>query len=461
MFYFGNGLDPLWPLMWFATLPVLLFALRSQWWAAAVTAVVAMMLGNLNLWSYFTKTLGMSGSAWVGIFFTASVVFAAGILLFRALVLRGAAWSGLVALSAVWVTGEYVRNVTSPHGSAGSLAYSQLKFLPFLQLASITGPWGMSFVLLLFPAAIAIGVHLRQISPKRALQVAGVGVGVVAAVLVFGSVRLAIPQTQVVKVGLITSDEKANNRVTDPGPDTERLFRDYAREAKRLADDGAQVIVMPEKLGVTLEGKAAATDAMLQSVTAQTGATIIAGVVHVDAPVKYNEARIYVAGSAVQRYDKEHMLPPFESNLKPGTTLTVLPRPQQKWGVAICKDMDFASPARLYGQAGVGLMLVPGWDFVVDGSWHGHIAVMRGVEDGFSIARAAKNGFLTVSDDRGRVVGEVSSSSASFATLLVDVPAAHSWTAYQLLGDWFAWLAIARLVFAIMQMLRLRSRAQG
>src|ERR1700730_1992185 len=114
MFYFGNGLDPLWPLMWFATLPVLLFALRSQWWAAAVTAVVAMMLGNLNLWSYFTKTLGMLGSAWVGIFFTASVVFAAGILLFRVLVLRGAAWSGLLALSAVWVTGEYVRNVTSP-----------------------------------------------------------------------------------------------------------------------------------------------------------------------------------------------------------------------------------------------------------------------------------------------------------------------------------------------------------
>jgi hypothetical protein len=77
------------------------------------------------------------------------------------------------------------------------------------------------------------------------------------------------------------------------------------------------------------------------------------------------------------------MLPPFESNLKSGTTLTVLPRPQQKWGVAICKDMDFASPARLYGEAGVGLMPVPGWDFVVDGSWHGHIAVMRGVEDGF------------------------------------------------------------------------------
>ena len=132
MFYFGNGLEPWWPLMWFAPLPLLLFALRSKWWTAAMAAVAVMMLGNLNMWSYFTKTLGMPGSAWVGIFLAAGVVFAADVVLFRVLVLRGAVWSGVLALPAVWVTSEFVRNVTSPHGSAGSLAYSQLKFLPFL-----------------------------------------------------------------------------------------------------------------------------------------------------------------------------------------------------------------------------------------------------------------------------------------------------------------------------------------
>lgn len=461
MFYFGNGLNPLWPLVWFAPLPVLIFALRSQWWATVIVAVVSMLAGSLNMWSYFTKTVGMPGSVWMEIFLTASIIFAAGVLLFRALVLRGAIWSGLVALPAVWVTSEYVRNLTIPHGSAGSLAYSQLRFLPFLQLASITGPWGMSFVLLLFPAAIAIGLYLRPTSPKRALQVAGVGIGVVAVVLVFGTVRLALPVTQTARVGLITSDIKTNALVTAPGTDTERLFRDYASAAKGLTAQGAQAIVIPEKLGVTLEGKSAGSDAVMQSLAAESGATVVAGVVHVDGQVKYNEARIYVPGSAVQRYDKEHMLPPFESNLKPGTTLTVLSRPQQKWGVTICKDMDFASPARLYGKAGAGLMLVPGWDFVVDGSWHGHIAIMRGVEDGFSIARAAKNGFLTVSDDRGRIVGEVSSSSAPFATLLVDVPAAHHWTVYQLLGDWFAWVAIALLALALTQMIRPSGRAQN
>src|SRR5271155_4484008 len=89
MFYFGNGLNPLWPLMWFAPLPLLLFALRSKWWVAALTTVAAMMLGSLNLWSYLVGRLGLPVSAWVEISLAASIGFALGVLLFRALVLRG------------------------------------------------------------------------------------------------------------------------------------------------------------------------------------------------------------------------------------------------------------------------------------------------------------------------------------------------------------------------------------
>jgi apolipoprotein N-acyltransferase len=97
-------------------------------------------------------------------------------------------------------------------------------------------------------------------------------------------------------------------------------------------------------------------------------------------------------------------------------------------------------------------MLVPAWDFVLDRFEHGHIAVMRGVESGFSIARAARGGFLTVSDDRGRILAETRSNSAPFVTLLADVPVAHDTTVYLLLGDWFAWLVLAALVATIVRM---------
>jgi apolipoprotein N-acyltransferase len=146
------------------------------------------------------------------------------------------------------------------------------------------------------------------------------------------------------------------------------------------------------------------------------------------------------------------MLPGFESTLKTGTSLTLIPRQPAAWGIAICKDMDFAQPSRDYGLKGIGLMLVPAWDFDVDRAWHGHLAVMRGVEDGFSVARAAKQGYLTVSDNRGRILAESRSDSAPFVSLLAEVPAVHEGTFYLLAGDWFAWTASGLLALSLIRL---------
>jgi apolipoprotein N-acyltransferase len=352
-------------------------------------------------------------------------------------------------------------NLTSVHGTFGSLSYSQLNFLPFLQLASVTGPWGISFLLLLFSSTLATAVHLRSAQPKLAMRTLGAGLGVIAVVLIFGVVRLSLPQPGPrVKVGLIASDLPANIDIAADGAETARLFRDYAAQVGALAAQGAQVIVLPEKLGVVVAPEAAGADGLFQSLADKTGAEIIVGMVFVDAHVAYNQARLYTPRAPIESYDKHHMLPPFESQLKPGTTLTFLPATQEKLGVAICKDMDFTPLSRQYGETGVGLIFAPAWDFTVDRVLHGHIAIMRGVEDGFSIARSAKLGLLTVSDDRGRILAETQSNSAPFATLLADVPAVHDSTLYLLLGDWFAWLTLAILAFTLVQLIRL-PRAQS
>jgi apolipoprotein N-acyltransferase len=456
LFWFGNGLNPIWPLMWFAPLPVLVFASRNSWRATAVTAFFSVWLGSLNLWHYL-RVLHAPAYVWMVIFTIAALVFMATVLLFRALLLRGAVWSALVAFPAALVAYEFARNLTTSGGTAGSFAYSQLSFLPFLQLASLTGPWGMTFFLLLFSAALAIGWHLRSTSPKNAAQIVIAGAGSIVLVLVFGMVRLAMPShARYVRVGLIASDAPGNVYVADPGANTARLFRDYAAAAQVLANRGAQAIVMPEKLGTIVGGGTTGIDTIFQRLADKTRATIVVGLVDVAPPVEYNQARVYAPQTSVLFYDKHHMLAPMESMFTPGTTLTRLQRPSGEWGVAICKDMDFSAPSRLYGEAGVGLMLVPGWDFNIDRGWHGHIAIMRGVESGFSIAHAAKNGYLTVTDNRGRILAQTRSDSAPFATLIAEAPVAHDSTLYLLWGDWFAWLSLAILVFALIRLLQLR-----
>jgi apolipoprotein N-acyltransferase len=450
--YFGTGLHPWWPLLWFAPLPILLLAQRASWWVSALGAFFGWSLGMLNLLHYFA-VLHVPARVQVVIFVTLPLLFMVAVLLFRSLMKRGAHWSALFAFPAVYTSLEYLLNLTSPHGTAGSLAYSQLNFLPFLQLASITGPWGMTFFLLLFSSAAAIFVHLCRTDPRRATRLLMAAWSAIAAVLVFGAVRLAIPAPpQTVRVGLVASDSYDGSEVADEGSPTEALLQRYAAQAEALAARGAQVIVLPEKIGVILDTEKSRDDTILQSVVDRTKAVIVVGVIEVASPVSYNQARVYTPGEPTQTYDKHHMLPPFELRFKPGSTMTFLHRRSGIWGVAICKDMDFTALSRDYGRHGAGLMLVPAWDFVLDRWSHGHIAIMRGVEDGFSIARAARDGYLTASDNRGRVLAETQSNSAPFATLLANIPSTHDETVYQLLGDWFAWVAMLITVLCSMQL---------
>jgi apolipoprotein N-acyltransferase len=459
LLFFANGLMPLWPLMWIAPQPVLWFALRRSAWQAGLVAGGAWLVGCLNLWSYM-QVLGAPHIVWLLNSGIVVAAFTAGVLLMRALNRRGLLWTAWLALPAVWTSVEYSRNLVWPHGSAGCIAYSQLNFLPFLQTASLAGPWGMGFVLMLFPSGLALSIDRWRSERGRALQVLVATLGVVAALLIFGTVRLVIPQSgPEVKVGLIASDANGGESVENPGAPTEQLFQNYAREAKQLIANGAEVIVMPEDMGVVLDSDVAKTDAIFQPIANQAGVVIVVGMARISAAEKHNEARIYAPYVPARSYDKEHLLPPFEtSRFTPGTSRTLFTPPGksvgQIWAVAICKDLDLTDPARAYGQAGVGLMLAPAWDFRVDGFWHGHIAVMRAVEDGFSLVRSARNGLLTVTDNRGRIVAETATNTAVFATSLASVPTGHSHTLFLALGDWFGWCSVILLICVLTQLIR-------
>jgi apolipoprotein N-acyltransferase len=448
----GNGMNPVWPLVWIAFIPVLLFAAETtSWLLAAAAAALSMLLGSLTMLHYLHVILRLPITAWLIPFSIASLLFAIGVLLFRALLHRGAVFSAVIALPAFCSLVEYLASFAPANGTAGSLAYTQQRFLPILQVASLTGPWGITFLLLLFPSAAATTLYLRRRSLPHATLVMASTLAVLAAAILFGSIRLAAPTSpQTIKVGLLDTDTVV---FAEQAPEMRDLINSYAEQAESLARQGATIIVMPEKTGLLLDSNAQTIDPILQSVANRTGATLLLGVLHVVPPNSFNEARIYTPGQPTATYDKQHMLPPFESNLTPGTSLTLLSKPGTPIGVAICKDMDFIHPALDYGRAGIGLLLDPAWDFNVDRTWHGHIAIMRGVEGGYAIAHAAKDGFLTVTDDRGRILGETRTNTTSFASLLVDVPLRHDRTVFDRYGTWFPKLAALLLLVAVIRLL--------
>jgi len=447
----GNGMNPVWPVMWIAFIPVLVLAAETtSWRIAAAAAALSIFLSSFTMLYYLYFVLGAPLRAWLIPFSIASLLFAAGVLLFRVLLHRGAVFSAVIALPAFWSVVEYLASFAPTNGTAGSLAYTQEHFLPVLQVASLTGPWGISFLLLLFPTAIATALYLHRRSLPHATLITGSTFAILAASIIFGAIRLATPiSKQTIKVGLLDTDTVV---FAQQPTEMQALAQSYADHAESLARQGATIIVMPEKTGLLLSSNTQTIDPILQSVANRTGATLILGVLHVVAPDSFNEARIYTPNQPITTYDKQHMLPPFESDLKPGTALTLLSNAPAPIGVAICKDMDFIYPALDYGRAGIDLLLDPAWDFNIDRAWHGHIAIMRGVEGGYAIAHAAKSGFLTVTDDRGRILGETRTNTAPFASLLVDVPLRHDRTLFDRYGAWFPRLAALLLLAAVIRL---------
>lgn len=455
--YFGTGVHPIWWLVWLAPLPLLLIAPRLSLGQALVSSLLSTVTGGLNIWHYLHRVLGIPLAPTVLIILLPPCFFTLGVLFFRRCVLRGALLQAAFSFPVFWVCYEFLNASTSIHSTAGNLAYSQMNFLPILQIASITGIWGISFCVLLLPGTIAaICAVPGQTQQKKVL---GVSVAIfLFVVLGCGTWRLhSAKSAPLVTVALLATDLPENMLPTTQ-EDSLRLLRDYAAQANALSAQHLQAIIIPEKIAVVLETYRPEVDALFSDTASRTGATVVVGLIRRDSQGLWNEARIYSPdGAAPLTYEKQHMLPPFESQFVVGTSRTILRQPSGLWGITICKDMDFPQLSRQYSEDGVGLLLVPAWDFDLDGWWHGRWAILRGVEDGFSIARAPRHGILTVSDDRGRVLAERVTIAQPFTTLIAQVPVQHRSTLYSRWGNWFAWLCSALLFLIFFSTLKRRA----
>ena len=448
----GTGLDPFWPLTWLAPLPVLAFALRARPSVAVVAALAAWTLGGLNTWHYLRGVLGVPMPVVLVSIGVPALAFAGLALLVRMLARRGRALLAALALPAGWTAFEFVVSRVSPHGTFGSLAYTQMDCLPVVQVASLLGTSGITFLVVLVPAAAAVAT-LPTAAPGR-LRILGTMAALAALALGYGGWRLVRddPGPTWVTVGLAAADHP--EQPLPVGTEAAReLLGGYSGEVARLAWRNAEILVLPETIvRVEADGLTALREHLAG---ATEGRLLVVGADLLRPQEEANVAVAFVPGSPEPAvYAKQHLLPPFENRYRPGRDLTVLDTRWGRLGLAVCKDMDFPRLGRRYAARGASLLLVPAWDFEADGWLHGRMAVLRGVEGGFAVARAARGGRLTISDDRGRIVADAASAETPLASVVGRVGLRPETTPYARLGDWFAWLACGLFALALSSAVR-------
>src|SRR5262249_42753851 len=265
-----------------------------------------------------------------------------------------------------WVTAEYLNNVTSRHGTFPNMGYTQMDFLPVLQVTALVGIWGISFCLFLLPAAMA--ATLRRGNARARARLGITVAAFLTMVAGYGTWRLiSTPVSEhSVHVGLLATGVGT----TFPQDDSTalKLFQDYSEKAVSLADQGAELIVLPEKIALVSDQATSQVDALYAATAARSKASVVVGLDRGTISKRFNEARLYSpSGTLVALYDKHHLVPVFEDVDQPGTKIMVVDEPSGVWGIQICKDMDFPGLSRQYGAKGLGLLLVPAWDFTLDG----------------------------------------------------------------------------------------------
>jgi len=439
LFYFGTGFTPVAGLAVLAPLPILWLAPRIGAWQSAGLAFLAFALGTTNSWALYADSVDIPIPMAAMIVVSTSLIFTAAVALFRALVRRGFGLLAVVSAPAVHVSGWYLASVFSPAGVMGTLATGQADVPVVLQIASVTGAWGVDYLVMLVPAAAA-----ALLTPGVArVRVATVAVLAVAATLTFGAIRLTTAADDPrYDVALIGGDAKFQWGTDVASPAGHAKLAGYTQEIARLSADMA---VLPE-------GAFAATDATLpqlvtplSEVARERHTDIVVGVVLNE---RNNAALTVPASGAPVEYDKWH---DRGKKIVAGNTLEYVP--DTRIGLVVCGDVNFANPIRDYATAGADLLAIPASDEDLNGWQHSRTALLRGVENGVGIAWAAQRGTNLAADAWGRTITSMNTDSASVTTI-AEIPAGAGATLYNRFGDWFAWLCLTLTAAALVMLTR-------
>ena len=376
-----------------------------------------------------------------------------------------------------YVIVEWVSGRLNPFGTWGSLAYTQYGDLPMMQLASVTGLWGITFLIAWFGSIGAWvwmnGFHWSIVRSEVLIYAAVWGL-----VMLAGGARLAFTplKTKTVRVAGIGWPEGVLDRsiiyplILDDSLSEEEL--NLARQKlhalhQRLLDDsqgeartGAKIVAWTEGSTIMFAENSPLWIEEAQQLAKAEGIYLLMGVavIHRERPQpRADNLAILITpqGDIAFNYHKAHEIPPASAVtlLGDGPILTH-DSPYGRIAAAICFDLDFPGYIRQVSQARSDIFIAPYGDWETIKNLHANMSAFRAIENGVSLIRPALGGVSTAIDPFGRVLASMDEFTAEQRILVAQVPVSSVRTIYALFGDWFAWLSalglLAVLIFRLL-----------
>jgi apolipoprotein N-acyltransferase len=461
----------LYPLAWVAFVPLLwrLAGVETRR-EAIVAGAVAGLAGVVPAFFWLVYTMQIFGGFPypIALFFYACLsAYQAGQFVLFAAAVRYLGWGPLaLAVPTAWVALEFLY----PNLFPWRVANTQFHVPVLTQVGDLTGPFGLSFVIVWLNAAIVLALRV----PRRWKALLGAGVGV-AAVVAYGLVRMpaiqaAIDAAPAVRVGLVQANisiyEKENVALFDINVDRYRRLSDPLQREVDL-------LVWPESVaqwwvpaGIrTLDEK----DNPFPGVETFLIYGGLAFTLHPGEPGrrradKYNSAfLIDPQGNVLGRYDKHVLMPfgeylpgaslfpqlaalsPQTGDFTPGSRLVTLDVPGLvRVAPLICYEDVPAHIAREMTRMGAEALLT-----IFNDAWFGRsvapyqheaLALWRAIENRRYFMRVGNAGVTGIVDPLGRVSARLGQFTEE--VLQAEIRPLRLQTFYTRYGDVFAWATV-------------------
>jgi apolipoprotein N-acyltransferase len=448
------------PLVWWLTPVFLLRFMRTQkvwrgffliWLSSFLTASFAM---------YDIMNAMMPTPLPVYLFMMAVTALLTGgiaYLVDRLLVPRLKGFSTTLVFPLIMTVMDYISAKSNPLGSVGAQAYFQYSNLTLIQLLSITGMWGIVFLVNWFGPVFNYAWE-RGFAWKEIRRNTLVYTSVMLAVLLYGGVRLAYaPQaSSTVRIHGFTAVDVRQEllpKMHGAAQESRQTYRQLSAETQELylegtlreAKAGAQIVHWPEMAIFLPEEDEANFIERVKQIASDEGIYVVMAYAleYQDGGPFGNKLLIIdPAGDVVLEHFK-YGATELDGAVKGDGILRTVETPYGTLSGIICNDTNHEEVVLQAGKNGTDILFSPSMEHRPLDPIHAHMAIYRAIENGVTLVRQADNGLSIAVDPYGRVSATMDHFNNTDRVMVAKVPILSTFTIYPYIGDLFAWLAMA------------------
>lgn len=366
--------------------------------------------------------------------------------------------SSTLILPLAGVTTEYLFSLVSPFGTWGSVAYSQYGNLPLIQIASITGIYGISFIVF-WTYSVSAYLIKNKFDITKVKNTVSIYLCIILSIYFLGGIRLTfsdVDSLPTVKISSISVPHSQlwtdiHNAAKHKDDDTESLrtkFKDIHEQlfklTEREAQNGSRIVIWHENNGLVLDSDYDEFIHQGQKLASKNNIYLLMTPTPINLAENTDKNQAVLIdndGNICYEYNKYHIVPgdidiAGDGNIKYADT------PYGRIGSAICFDGDFPSYIRQAGKNKIDILLMPSSDWKAIDPIHTEMCSFRGIENGCNTLRQVQKGFSLSADYLGRTISSMDYFNTDDKVMVSHVPVKGTDTIYSHIGDTFSWICI-------------------